>query len=227
MKLLKIISIVLLVGLFAETAFASGPIAIVLKARGPVTIKNARTGKLAKARRGSRLRNGDKIKTGRRGRVAIKFIDDASLVRIRPNSSCTINAKKEKNSVAKNVFVEVGTIFSRITKQRSRFRVTTPTSVASVKGTQFWTVQKFNGGTLYFGEEGVVEISNDAGVALMKAGETSEVSSKNSKPIVRKTKKGEKPGFESEGDAPDEFEFDFEDAKGNPRVLKFKVNKSK
>jgi len=227
MKTMKLITIVLLSVLFAQSVFASGPIAVVLKAKGLVTIKNAVSGKSLKARRGSRLRNGDKIKTGSHGRVAIKFIDDASLVRIRSNSSCTINAKKEKNSIAKNVFVEVGTIFSRITRQRSRFRVSTPTSVASVKGTQFWTVQKFNGGTKYFGEGGVVEISTDAGIALMKAGETGIVNSKNSKPIIRKTKKGEKPTFESEGDAPDEFEFDFEDAKGNQKVLKFKVNKSK
>jgi len=227
MKLLKFLVAIMLTALLAQSVYAAGPIAIVLKAKGPVTIKNAVSGKSVKARRGSRLRNGDKIKTGRKGRVAIKFIDDASLVRIRPNSSCTINAKKEKNSVAKNVFVEVGTIFSRITKQRSRFRVTTPTSVASVKGTQFWTVQKFNGGTMYFGEKGVVEISNDAGIALLKAGETGRVDSKNSKPIVRKSKKGEKPTFESEGDAPDEFEFDFEDSKGNQKIMKFKVNKSK
>ena len=116
----------------------------------------------------------------------------------------------------------MGAIFSRITKQKSSFRVTTPTSVASVKGTAYWTIQKFKGATTYFGEEGVVEISNDAGSALMRAGETGIVTSKNSKPIVRKTKLGEKPS-DSDDDIPDEFEFEFEDESGNKKILKFKA----
>jgi hypothetical protein len=196
--------------------------AVVIKAKGEVTVTKA-NGTSIKAKRGTKLENGDKIKTGSKGRMAVKFIDDNSLLRIRPNSSCTINTKKEQNSVAKNIFVEVGSIFSRITKgPNTSFRVTTPTSVASVKGTSYWTVQKFKGGTQYFGEDGIVEISNDAGTALMKAGETGIVSSNNSKPIVRKTKDGEKPTFDSD-DAIDEFEFEFEDESGNKKILKFKA----
>jgi len=215
----------LLLFIFAASVVYAKPAAVVIKAKGDITITNS-AGKSLKAKRGTRLENGDKIKTGSKGRLAVKFLDDNSLLRIRPNSSLTVNTKKEQNSVAKNIFVEVGSIFSKITKgTNTSFRVTTPTSVASVKGTIFWTVQKNKGGTQYFGEEGVIEISNDAGLALMKAGETGIVNSKNSLPIVRKTKPGESPTFGDE-DGPDEFEFEFEDDSGNKKLLKFKAKNS-
>ena len=218
-----LIKIFFLMIIFSTSLIIAKPSAVIIKAKGDITIKKADGKTIKKVRRGTKLENGDKITTGKRGRLAIKFLDDNSLLRIRPNSSCTINTKKEKNSVAKNIFVEVGSIFSRITKgPNTSFRVTTPTSVASVKGTSYWTIQTFGGGTQYFGEEGLVEISNDAGTALMKAGETSIVNSKNSKPIVRKTKEGEAPKLD-DGDTPDEFEFEFEDESGNKKVLKFKA----
>ena len=222
MKNQRFLIYTLLFLIFSSSLVVAKSAAVVIKAKGEVTVTKA-NGKTVKAKRGTRLQNGDKIKTGSKGRLAVKFIDDNSLLRIRPNSSCTINTKKEKNSVAKNIFVEVGSIFSRITRgPNTSFRVTTPTSVASVKGTAYWTVQKFKGGTQYFGEDGIVEISNDAGTALMKSGETGIVSSKNSKPVVRKTKDGEGPTLDDE-DAADEFEFEFEDKSGNKKVLKFKA----
>lgn len=224
MKILKIITVCALITMVS--AVQAKTVAIVIKAKGEVTVKNKQTGKSIKARRGTRLNDGDKVSTGKKGRVAVKFIDDNSLLRIRPNSTCLIQAKKEKNSIIKNIFVEFGSIFSSITKQRSMFRVSTPTSVASVKGTQFWTIQEFKGKTTYYGEEGVVEISNDAGVALLHSGETGIVTSKNSKPVVRKTKKGEKKDLDESSDTGDELEMEFEDTQGNRKVLKFKVKKS-
>jgi hypothetical protein len=225
MKNVKILFSILLIVIFTSALLAADPVAVVIKSKGEVTIKNVTSGKSVTAKRGTRLNDGDKISTGKNGRVAVKFIDDNSLLRIRTNSTCTINSKKEGGSVAKNIFVEVGTIFSKITRQKSSFSVTTPTSVASVKGTIFWTVQKFKGSTQFFGEEGTVEVSNDAGSALMKKGETATVTSKNSKPIVTKTKPGEGPTLD-EADAPDEFEFEFEDASGNKKLLKFKTQQS-
>lgn len=225
MKSLKILVSILSIAIFTSSTFAADPVAIIIKAKGDISIKNPVSGKSITAKRGARLNDGDKISTGKKGRVAVKFLDDNSLLRIRPNSTCTIEGKKEGGSVTKNIFVEVGTIFSKITRQKSSFSVTTPTSVASVKGTIFWTVQKFKGSTQYFGEEGTVEVSNDAGSALMNKGETATVTSKNSKPIVTKTKPGEGPTLE-ESDAPDEFEFEFEDASGNKKLLKFKTKKT-
>ncbi|MBN2424139.1 MAG: FecR domain-containing protein [Calditrichaceae bacterium] len=227
MKTLNVKYIIILVTLIYSFAFAQNPVAVVIKTKGDVTITKADGKKAGKIKTGAKLYDGDKIVTGVKGIVAITFLDDKSLVRIRPNSSCTINAKKEENSIAKNVFVEVGTIFSKITKQKSKFKVSTPTSVASVKGTEYWTVQEFKGGTNYFCEYGIIEISNDEGSALVKAGETGAVSSSKSKPLVWKTKPGEKPEFDKDEQDVDSFEFEFKKTDGNSKDLKFKIQPKK
>ncbi len=225
MKPIKIIPIVLFIYLTTHVLLAADPIAIVIKVRGKATIESSDQKETKRLKRGFRIYDGNKIVTGKNSFVAIRFSDDASLLRIRPNSTCTINGKKEKVSIAKNIFLEVGSIFSRVFKPGAKYQVSTPTSVASVKGTIFWTKQIFRGATFYFGEEGVVEISNDSGFALLKAGETGIVENKYSKPRVRKTRKGEKPDSEAEEDGTDTYQFNFEDEQGQTMELKFKVKK--
>lgn len=203
------------------------PMAVVIRARGKVTVYNAQTKKTIPVRLGTRLYAGSKVITKDKSFAALKFLDDNSLVRIRPNSSCTIEGKREKSGFFKNLFLDVGTVFAQIVKQQSVFQITTPTSVASVKGTKFWAKQEFKGGTYYYGEEGVVEISNEKGWALLRKGETGYVSSKNSRPIVRATKKGEKPVLEEGKGSIDDLEFEFKNNQGDTKSLRFKVKKEK
>ncbi len=120
--------------LFVCLSFSQGKaLAIVLKAKGQAEV--VRHGKTKKLKRGSRIYNDDLVKTKRKAYVALRFLDDKSLVRVRQNSVLKIQGKREGSSIVKNISVEAGNIFASITKQRRRFRVTTPTSVASVKGT--------------------------------------------------------------------------------------------
>jgi hypothetical protein len=231
MKKLNILFTLIIIAFFTISLFAkdSGKIAIIIKAKGKVSVVNTKSKKSKKAKRGLKLYSGDKIVTGSNGKVAIKFSDDGSMVRIRKNSTCIIKGKlqKDRKTLAKNVYVEVGTIFSKITKQKSLFRVSTPTSVASVKGTMFWTVQEGNGGaTYYYGEEGIVEIVSKGGSALLKKGQTGYVKSKNAKPIITKTKPGEGPGAGEEGGV-DDFDIEFMNDKGQKVDLKFKVETKK
>lgn len=206
--------------------FAAKSVAITIKSKGKVKVHESGKKSDKNLKRGFRLKDGDKIITGDKSYAAFRFIDDNSLVRIRSNSSCTVKGKEQKdNSILKNIFVEIGTIFARITKQKGRFQVTTPTSVASVKGTKFITDHRGEAGTYYFGEEGLVEVKNKAGVAQLRSGETAFVANENTAPVVYKTRKGEKPSFdEFEGDE-DEFEFEFENDAGDKKLLKFKAKK--
>ncbi len=223
-----LIFIVIFFLLLPMQILADDPIAVIIKTKGEVSLKVTKdSDKKVDVKRGTRLYNGNIILTGKDGLAALKFVDDASLVRVRPNSSLALEGEREEKSIFKNLFVEFGTIFSKITQQESSFRVSTPTSVASVKGTAFWTKQEFKGGTYYFGEEGVIEISNDRGAALLKAGETGYVQSSRSKPIVRKTRPGEKPQLEEGESSIDEFKFDFRDEDGSSESLQFKIRKKK
>lgn len=208
-----------------STVYAAKPIAITIKSKGKVKVYESGKKSDKKLKRGFRLKDGDKIVTGDKSYAAFRFIDDRSLVRVRANSSCTIQGKEEDNSIFKNIFLEIGTIFARITKQKGRFQVTTPTSVASVKGTKFITDHRGANGTYYFGEEGLCEIKNKGGVARLRSGETAFVADENTAPVVYKTRKGEKPSFDEFEGEEDEFEFEFENDAGDKKLLKFKAQK--
>jgi hypothetical protein len=214
----------LLVLAFTVTSLTAETIAVVLKIKGKVSIARGSQATSITLKRGSRLQDGDKLKTDKNSYAAVRFIDDASLLRIRANSTCTIKGKKEKNQVVKNVYLEVGTIWAKVTKQRGKFEISTPTSVASVKGTEWITEQRYNGGTFYYGLEGVVEIINDGGSALLHADETGYVANNETAPIVQPTKDGTVPIFDDDlEDGADFFEFEFENDEGQKKLLEFKA----
>ncbi len=208
--------------MFAASSVMSETVAVVLKVKGDIQLY--RSGKVADQtlKRGFRLQDGDKLVTGPKAYAAIRFIDDASLLRIRANSTCSIKGKKEKNELIKNVYLEVGTIFARVTKQRGKFEISTPTSVASVKGTEWITEQILGGATYYYGKTGVVEISNDAGAALCREGETVEVLDANTAPVTRKSNPGEGDWDEFDVDTED-YEFEFENQQGEIKMLRFQI----
>lgn len=206
-------------------------LAVILKAEGKVTVSSSGDNNGEQAKRGHRIQEGDQIVTGENSFAALRFIDDASLVRIGANSTCIINGRREGNQIAKNVFVEAGSILSRITQQKGKFQVATPTSVASVKGTEFITLhmqramRMLREGTYFFGNDGLVDISNDVGSVDLTPGFTVYVGGKNVEPIKYETKIEEIPTFEELDEEMDEFEMEFEDDSGQKKTVKFKIKK--
>ena len=64
-------------------------------------------------------------------------------------------------SIAKKINMDVGTVRATVNKQNSNFVIQTPTSVASVKGTDFWMITDPVDGDLVIGLEGVVTLTNN------------------------------------------------------------------
>ena len=202
---------------------ASEYVAVVIKSRGQVTLIPKGKTRAIKVQKGQLLRDGDRLETGTASFCAIKFLDDKSLLRIKENSTCVIEGKKEGDKIDKNILVEVGSFFASIFKQRGKFLVTTPTSVASVKGTQFWTIQKRNGPTIYIGIEGSIDISNEAGRVLLRAGQTGIVTSKNQLPQIRLTDPSEIPS-EGEGSIKTQIlEIEFQSPDGAQKTMRIEV----
>ena len=179
---------VLLFILIASFAYGADPVAVIVKTagKGELTRSSAPT-KVIDLSKGTVLYDGDKIHTFKGSFCAIKFIDDKSLLRVKENSTCVIEGSREKDYINKNIIVEVGSFFASLFKQRGKFTVTTPTSVASVKGTQFWTVQFSDGHTMYIGIEGLIDLTNDAGRVLLRSGQTAVYTSRNQLPEIRLT----------------------------------------
>ena len=206
---IKLILITLL--LFASFIFAQQrQSAVVLKARGDAKVYPKGKNDAMTLKKGKMLNSGDKIVTGKRSFVAIKFLDDASLLRVRSNSECVVRGEwNDEGEQEKSIWLTLGNIWASITRQKSTFEVVTPTAVASVKGTKFWGIQFEDGSTMFIGEEGMVEVSNDQGTVLMRKGQTAEVKDKDSAPTVRRTKPGDTPALD-EDEMLDSFQMEIE-----------------
>jgi hypothetical protein len=136
-------------------------IAVTTKVKGLVEIMPIGKENFANLKPGTILSDGDKIRTGSSGFTAIIFIDDKSTLKLKENSEAVITGQRSARSIAKKINMDVGTVRATVNKQNSNFVIQTPTSVASVKGTDFWMITDPVDGDLVIGLEGVVTLTNN------------------------------------------------------------------
>ena len=135
-------------------------IAIATKVKGVVEIAPRKINKFKTLTPGTVLSDGDKIRTGSKGFTAIIFIDDKSTLKVKENSEIVVGGQKSVARISKKINMDVGTIRATINKQNTDFVIQTPTSVASVKGTDFWLLSDPEIGDQVMGLEGVVGLTN-------------------------------------------------------------------
>ena len=70
-----------------------------------------------------------------------------------------ILAAVERGKISKTISLDYGTVKASVTKQKGEFRIATPTSVASVKGTEWWVSSDENG-DIFIVIDGIVEVEN-------------------------------------------------------------------
>ena len=136
-------------------------IAVTTKVKGLVEIMSIGKDNFANLKPGTILSDGDKIRTGSSGFTAIIFIDDKSTLKLKENSEAVITGQRSARSIAKKINMDVGTVRATVNKQNSNFVIQTPTSVASVKGTDFWMITDPVDGDVVIGLEGVVTLTNN------------------------------------------------------------------
>jgi|Deesub1362B_J571_1020462.scaffolds.fasta_scaffold01398_2 hypothetical protein len=201
-------------------------VALLFKTKGKVEIFRLSQKKWFSGKRGLRLNSGDKVRTGDESLAAVVFTDDKSLMRIRSRSDVTIRGEREKKSITKRVFLQIGEVFVKIKKQRGIFRLETPTGVAAVKGTQFYGIVDEQGTTFIVAIEGVVELINKYGSVLVSAGETGRSDGKSA-PTKEKTDPSKRPtwGEEEEGEEFGDLEIEFRTPEGTSKRLKIRTKK--
>ena len=136
-------------------------IAVATKVKGPVEIMPIGKKGFSDLEPGTILSDGDKIRTGPSGFTAIIFIDDKSTLKVKDNSEVVITGKRTAASISKKINMDEGTIRATVKKQNTDFVIQTPTSVASVKGTDFWLVSDPETGDQINGIEGIVGLVNN------------------------------------------------------------------
>jgi len=120
-----------------------------------------------KAKLGAAIQNGDAIKVGETGFGAIMYLDDKTILKIRENTKFSFMETQNTRTVD----LTHGTLLNNVKSEgrTKSFRIQTPVSVASVKGTQFAAIVSQTGVDQFIGKEGLFEVLN------MISGETVSV----------------------------------------------------
>ena len=136
---------------------AAEEVAKVAKARGQVQIKHQADVDFSSLKAGQSVFDGDVIKVGGVGFCIIVFLDDKSILKIRESTQFEFL----ETANTRTIKIDFGKVLADVKKdKRKDFRIETPVSVASVKGTQFWTVSNKMGFDKFYGLEGEVEVFN-------------------------------------------------------------------
>ena len=216
-------SILLIILLTASQFGLAQRIAIATKAMGDVEInKKAQPGyKSLKA--GTILEDGDGIRTGSDGFALLIFIDDKSQLKVKGDSEVTISGKKIASAISKNVRMDNGTVRAQVNKQRKgEFVIQSTTSVASVKGTDFWFIANSEEGDMVIGLEGIVDLFNViSGLNVDVTAGNTGTSDSNGNIDVNETNQNTIPEDPTEGDEPvgDQIEIEFEGPNGEIKKL--------
>ena len=156
---MKFIKIILLFSIILSISYGN-KIAVATKVKGDVQLMKVETDNFLGLNPGTILSDGDKIRTGKSGFAAIIFIDDKSILKIKENSEVVLTGQRTAASISKKINMDGGTIRATITKQNTDFIIQTPTSVASVKGTDFWMITDPIAGDQIIAIEGIIGLVN-------------------------------------------------------------------
>jgi hypothetical protein len=199
-------------------------IAIVSKAIADVTKKDPKAKDWKKAKLGETLGSGDRIRTGERSIAIIKFKDN-SLVRVRQRSELTVTGKMKGNTFSKAVNVDNGSVGFNVAKQapEEEFRFTSPTSVASIRGTGGQFIMSLSGDTVTV-LEGLVTLQNKPSSKSVEVGAGfTGLSNPDGTLFSRLATSDEKRSAEEAmktGDQPMKLELDLRDGQGKTKSLR-------
>jgi len=148
----------------------TAPIGLVSKVINEVSRKDEKTD-WAKASKGDLVATGNRIRTGVKSFALIKF-NDNTMVRVREESEVTLAGTRVAGAFSKSVDLTNGAVGFKVQRQRSgeEFRFTSPTSVASVRGTEGFFATSAAGDTLTI-IKGLVGLRNLSSQTSVDVGE--------------------------------------------------------
>ena len=165
-------------------------IALITKSKGTIEYKK-NDGTIIKdnLKKGTSLFNNDRIVTGSNGFAKYVYLDDGSIIKVHKNAEVYIYGAIDKRSIIKQINVSSGNVKFEVSKQgKDDFTVVTPTSVATVKGTDFWLESDEDDGDQFFGLSGLVNVQNvESNVILQLTRNTTILSQPDGNIDIKKT----------------------------------------
>jgi hypothetical protein len=156
-----ITTILFFTSVISSIASETKAIALTLKSTGDVKLVKKDTDRPLPLKFGTTLDDGDKVRTGEDGFAVLIFTDDKSQLKMAARTEIVIEGKRDANAnITKRVQMEIGQLMARVEEQRGTLQIATPTSVASVKGTEFWVLVYEDGTTQVVTLDGLVALLN-------------------------------------------------------------------
>lgn len=204
-------------------SIASSKIALAIKVKGKVFVIEEANSVKQPLKPGTPLKDKDKILTGKNGFVAIMYLDDKTVVKMLGNSDLIVLGNRSGNQINKSLDIKYGKIAAAIAPQKgNEFRIATPTSVASVKGTELAIDSDPATGDSFTLLEGSIEVTNSiTGESTeVEEGETA-VSTPEGSLEVHETTDEDMEGFEeADLEVPtQELRFEVEDENGTIKEI--------
>ena len=142
----------------------------VMKANGTVLVKPMGSPSYSvQVKPGQAISNGDAIRVGEASFAVVIFLDDKSVVKIRENTDFQF----VETSNTRSLIIDQGTTLHNVNKENRKktYRVETPVSVASVKGTEFSSFHDaVSGVDKFVGKSGNFEVFNSISGATVNVG---------------------------------------------------------
>ena len=156
-------NLLIIILFFISSIFSSESIGLVMKKKGEVNYTPYNNKKIKNLNISESLFNQDLIETGKDGFTKFVYLDDGSAIKIHKNSEVYIQGDVNRRKIIKQINISTGKLKLDIKNQQLRdFKITTPTSVASIKGTRFWVDVNGQKGDSFYGLSGIVEITNNS-----------------------------------------------------------------
>lgn len=195
---INLILVLLLICTIQLTAQAEGEadntksVAILQKVVKDVEHQKMQTDEWEEAKRGITLQDGHSIRTGGRSLALVTFLDK-SILRVRENSIVKIFSSIEGTKQNKNTQIDQGVVNFDVSEQQDEeFKFTTPTGLASIRGTSGY-FEVIPDKTWLIVEEGLIEVK-----ALNSNGESQNVGAGNTAEIDKEGNISIRPTTEDE-----------------------------
>ncbi len=199
-----------------------GIIAVTTKAKGNVSHRAWDSEDYFNLLPAKSLNDGDHIQTGNDGFGALVYLDDKSMIKIKENTNFDVLGTKNQGKISKRIKINNGTVKASIQKGKiGGFVIETPTSVATVKGTEFWMVTSSEGDQV-FGLEGTVELKNIISGEIIMIGVDETGTSLQTGEINVTVTDPSKVPTENDKEEINKFEIQFEGPDGDQKTMKIR-----
>jgi len=205
-----------------SSIYAQDTIALALKVKGRVNLNRSDSNE--KLELGDSLIDRDEIVSKDDSFAAVRFVDGSAIVKLFSNSRLAINADKKTEKYDKKSYLKMGTLWTKVTTNSGGFDVETPTTVVSVRGTEFIVEVDEKGITRVYAVSGKVSVKNKKTGQEVVLVEGQSTQDDNNNPMqVGDIDWDEVPGeADDEVVTPQVLQLELENAEGERRAVEIK-----